>query len=286
MENIPDKERCKSVFLVPFFGFLPGYFPFWAKSCEGNYQNFHWYVYNDKIGRKIVYNKAVTLIPYSFDEMISDFKNHIGMDISSGHVRRVCDYRMLYYFIRKGKEDLDRYDFIGYTDMDLIYGEIIKFIPSNANNYSVISANNGRPCGPFTLINKSCMDLIIESGIVKCNIESYDHKCFDESFELINILSIDKPFFCDCDPIQPALTDGFNHRKTFSIWSNGVLRVFDNRWNVKEGGFHHFSRYKNRKRFKVEEISVPGDYWGCCKYGIIPIQSRWENLLLRFSVFF
>jgi hypothetical protein len=286
MKNIPDKEHCKSVFLVPFFGFLPGYFPFWAKSCEGNYHNFHWYVYNDKIEKKIAFNKAVTLIPYSFDEMMLDFKNYLDIDISSGYVRRVCDYRLLFYFLRREKEDFDQCNFIGYTDIDMIYGEIIKFIPQNADNYSIISANNEKPCGPFTLINKSCVELLVKSDIVKSNLESYQHNCFDESVELMNILSTDKPYFCTCNPMQPAICSGFNHRKTFSIWNNGILKVFDNRGNVKEGGFHHFSRYKNRKRFKIKGNFTPNDYWGCCKYGIIPIRSRWANLLLRLSVIF
>ena len=284
MQDILDKEKCKSGFLVPFFGPLPSYFPFWAKSCEVNHQNFHWYVYNDAIERKINFNEAVTLIPYSFAEMIKDFRSYLGIDISSGHVRRVCDYRLMYYFIRQEREDFSEYDFIGYTDIDMIYGKIVEFIPDNISDYSMISANDGKPCGPFTLIKKSSMHLLADSDFVRRSMESYDHKCFDESVELVRIIAGENSTFCSCDPIQPALMAGFNYRKTFSIWNNGVLRVFDSRWHEKEGGFHHFSRYKNRQRFKVEENVLQNQHWGCCKYGIIPIRSRWTTLFLRFSL--
>ncbi|WP_419664177.1 DUF6625 family protein [Desulfosarcina variabilis] len=39
----------KSAFLLPFMGPLPPYFAFWAKSCEANKDDFHWFVYSDQI---------------------------------------------------------------------------------------------------------------------------------------------------------------------------------------------------------------------------------------------
>lgn len=277
--------QSKVAFLVPFFGKKPTYFDWWAKSCEHNSANFHWYVYNDHVDSKIFYNKSVTIIPLQFGEMIKSFKNILNLNIVN-NVRRVCDYRILFPVIRMKDDSLCGYDFYGYTDIDVIYGNFIKFIGDDFYKYSIISGNYNRPCGPFTMINRMCFDKIINSEVVRRNIESFDHHAFDESIDLKDIVVGDGECLCDPDPIQPALTKNFNHRKTFCVWDKGSLDVYDNRWNRKNGAFYHFSRYKNKKRFRVDTSALMSDSFCVYKYGIVPYKSIMTKFFIRLSLLY
>lgn len=278
-------HQCRIAFLVPFFGELPLYFAWWAKTCEGNQRNVHWYVYNDHIDSVIYYNGSVTLIPMKFDDVIRSFKEKLNIDIIK-NTRRLCDYRILFSFIRNEEESLDEYDFIGYTDIDVVYGDIMRFLPDDLIEYSIVSGNRDRPCGPFTIINKKYIKNIILSDIVRKNIESHDHLAFDESHVLKDIVSQGSKCYCNPVPIQPALVEKFNYRKTFSVWHDGRLNVYDNMWHKREGGFYHFSRYKNKNRFKVEPMQESIDAFCVYKYGIAPMKSRWMKFILHLSLLY
>jgi Family of unknown function (DUF6625) len=282
--NFMTAKKTRSAFLVPFFGDLPPYFRFWAKSCEPNSANFHWFVYSDRITCRYALNKAVTMVPYQFDEMVDNFRDLLGIKVPSHYVRKVCDYRIMFYFLRRHRERLDEYDFIGYTDMDMIYGRLAEHLPSDMSRYSMISGDDDKPCGPLTLMDRSCMNSLLDSDEIISSLEHPEHRTFNESSELMSRVAGNKPVFCSTDPIQPARTGGFNYRRSFAVWNKGTITVWDNSGNKKEGGFYHFSRYKNRKRFRVGEHSEENEQWGIYKYGIIDIRSKRTFHRLKLSL--
>ena len=310
-------KDIKSAFLVLFFGELPHYFNLWAKSCEINHKNFHWFVYNDKLKSKYHFNDAVTMIPYKFDEMVTDFKNILYINISDKKI--VCDCRTILYPLRKDKESLDSFDFIGYTDIDLVYGKLNKFLPENMLQYSMISADDERPCGPFTLINRKYIEAVCKDDRIKKRFELSDNKIlngnisptnisnfapisnktcnikdvvssgfghFDESLEFVDIMKEFAPVFCKAAPLQPTMTATINHRKAFAVWENGTITVFDNMFRSKEGAFFHFSRFKNKKRFKIKKDTLNTKKIGIYKYGIVEISSKWKFLKIMLSLYY
>lgn len=342
-------KDVKSAFLVLFFGELPPYFGLWAKSCEANHKNFHWFVYNDKIKIQYELNCAVTMVPYTFGEMITDFKNILNINIPDVNTKIVCDCRTVLFALRQEKDSLDKFDFIGYSDVDLIYGQLDKFLPEDMLQYSMISADDNRPCGPFTLINRKYIKNICEDDRIKkrlelsldifynnhnklsatsknensskttsyeklhvntspnsinkndevskfapvsnktCNPEDVKHSNFghlDESIELLDIAKEYAPVFCKATPLQPTMTPEINHRRAFAIWENGAVTVWDNRGRSKEGGFFHFSRFKNKKRFKVKDDVSNAKKWGIYKYGSIEIYSKWTFAKMMLTLYY
>jgi len=297
----------KSAFLILYFGHLPPYFDFWAKSCIPNQENFHWYVYNDQISEKTEYNDAVTVIPYDFDRLHDDINNEFGVKILYEGRRIACDCRLFLYVIREKDEDLSCYDFIGYSDIDMIYGKIKHFMPDNPYQYSMISASDNRPCGPFTLFNKKYIKNILFNDNVKKLMErNFSDKIYnsdiyniDESQELLRVAKEYDPAFCRSDPLDPARTNRFNYRKSIAFWENGKLSVLDNRGHVKEGAFFHFSRFKNRSRFKINylpPLHVPQsintkecikfDKFGVYKYGIVNLDSKLTKFKMVITTFY
>ena len=289
-----------SAFLNIYFGPLPSYFDFWAKSCIPNQDNFHWYVYNDHITEKTEYNDAVTIVPYNFDRLYGDIKNEFGIEILYEGRRIACDCRLLLYVIREKYEDLSRYDFIGYTDIDIIYGEIKCFMPENPFQYSMVSGDNNRPCGPFTLFNKKYIKNILIDGDLKKlmernfgdNIYNSDIYNLDESQDLLIISTKYAPVFCCANPLQPTRTNRFNYRKSIAFWENGKLTVMDNRGHIKEGAFFHFSRFKSRSRFKINYTQLirnnidHSEKFGVYKYGIVRINSNFTKLKMMLTMLY
>jgi hypothetical protein len=303
-------------FLILYLGELPAYFKYWAKTCEPNHGHFHWFVYNDRISRKQDYNQAVTLVPYTFERLRLDLTSSLNIHLPPQNTRVVCDCRTMFYALRKDADLLDRYDFIGYSDLDVVYGDITRFLPENPGQYSLISAADHRPCGPFTLFNRKYLQAILEHDHFKTRLEQTfgdlpaalpglhghdstfkpmsgnsikdkiaEHLKFahlDESEELVEIAETHAPAFCRAVPLQPALGQWFDHRRTFALWDKGRLYVRDVWGHQKEGAVFHFSRFKNRSRFNITSDALEADMLGIYKYGIIdarPLSARFKMLL-------
>ncbi len=96
-------EKHLSAFLIIYFGELPSYFDFWAKSCDPYHKQFHWFVYSDQINQKIEVNKAVTLVPYGFERLCSDLKKFLDINIPNKNTRIICDCRLMLYPLREKK---------------------------------------------------------------------------------------------------------------------------------------------------------------------------------------
>lgn len=270
-----NHNALKFAFLVPFFGPLPPYFDFWAKSCEPNHERFHWYVYSDQITSSYALNSAVTIVPYLFEEMRRDISSILNINIPENNKRKVCDYRIMFYFLRRHKEPLDSYDYIGYTDVDMVYGAIADYLPENVEQYALISANEGKPCGPFTLIKRPMLDILRESDEIKRCFEADVHLKFDESEKLMNILKNEQhAVFCHFSPLQPMRSLGFNYKRCFALWENGTVSVRDSRGNNRGGAFFHFSRFKGNRKFKIRSDALRSPQWVVCRYGIFVVKSK------------
>ena len=274
----------KSAFLLPYIGPLPPFLAFWAKSCETNAYHFHWYVYSDHAATIRQINSAVTIIPYQFEEMLHDFKSILGIEINHPTLRMLCNYRLLFYFLRRDREPLDQYRFIGYTDMDMIYGDLFRFLPPQMERYALISADPGHPCGPFTMMRRDRVMALQHCAAVRQAMNLAHYRAFDESKEFLDILSEGGPSWCQPDGLQPAITRKFNRHRIFSIWDHGRLTIYDNLGHRQEGGFHHFSRYKDRKTFRVQADPQQHSRWGTYKNGIIPISGRGTFLRMLYSM--
>lgn len=278
----------KCAFIVIFFGKFPDYFPFWAQSCIANHEHIHWYVYTDATDYSYQLNKAVSVFPFTFKRLTDNFKKNLGIHITTNCIRKVCDFRPLYYFLIDNRDDFDKFDFIGYTDIDMIYGKINMFLPDKMSEYAIVSGNTNHLCGPFTLINKNFLNVIKDYDNIKKIMEDEKHLAFDESIELLNLIQRNGGnILCSAEQLQPQRSKRFNHRKTFCIWKqDGSVTVFDNRFHKKEGAFYHFSRYKDKKRFKINNVDLNKENFGVYKYGVVTVRSQTTVLSMRLSLLY
>lgn len=108
--------------LICYFGNLPDYFPLWKKSCELN-ANFDFIVITDQ---NIEASKNIIVYSMSFEELKEKISNALGIKTNILTPYKLCDFKCMYGVIFF--DILQEYDFWGMCDMDMIFGDLSKFI--------------------------------------------------------------------------------------------------------------------------------------------------------------
>lgn len=173
--------------IIPYFGILPNYFQLYLDSVEINSDILKIILIsdNDFSNYKIPLN--VIIINLSIcqvrERIILYFKKYHNVNINLNEVLttpyKLCDFRVVYKFLFLDilenigvKND----DYWGWSDCDLIYGNILKNIP-NIRIYEFIGWN-----GHFTAIkNKNLYDnYLLSIDNLKNNLLSNKNKIIDE----------------------------------------------------------------------------------------------------------
>ena len=111
-------SRKKICIICPYFGSFPDYIDFTFKSMNNNCF-IQWIIFTDNNCEKYNYNN-IKFIHHSFQGMKKKIKSKIGTEISL--VYKLCDYKPLYGLLFE--EYLEKYDFWGYCDLDVIFGDL------------------------------------------------------------------------------------------------------------------------------------------------------------------
>ena len=117
-------DRMKKCCLIlAYFGKMPNYFPLFLKSCG----------YNSKINFLVLtddetnypYPKNVKVIYISFGDMKNKIQSYFDFEISLKTPYKLCDYRPVFGYVFE--DMLKDYEYWGYCDNDIIFGDIEKF---------------------------------------------------------------------------------------------------------------------------------------------------------------
>lgn len=113
----------KIAFIIPYFGEFNNYFELFLKSCEYNH-TIDFLIFTDN-RKEYNYPKNVKVHYMNFQELKAKFQSKIDFRISLERPYKLCDYRPAYGFFFE--DYLKGYDFWGFCDTDLIFGNIRKF---------------------------------------------------------------------------------------------------------------------------------------------------------------
>ncbi|WP_426479743.1 DUF6625 family protein [Chryseobacterium sp. CBSDS_008] len=123
---------------------------------------------------------------------IASEKLNLSINILDGY--KLCDFKPTYGLIFQ--EYLKEYEFWGYCDIDIIFGNIRYFITEKLlKKYDVISPHKNYPAGFFTLLknNEQCINLFKQSKDYAHVLQNTRHFCFDEcnfEFNLVHTKDI------------------------------------------------------------------------------------------------
>lgn len=114
----------KIAIIIPYFGKLPNTFPFFLQSCKNN-KDIDFLVVTDLFDSKSA-TENIKIVNVTFNELCDRIQKLFDFKICLPTPYKLCDYKPLYGHIFEN--ELKNYDFWGYCDADLIFGNLRKFI--------------------------------------------------------------------------------------------------------------------------------------------------------------
>lgn len=188
MELKEDKVKSICMVLVYF-----GEFPFWLKltleTCRHN-PTVNWLIVTDNscrsknVSLNVPLNvKIVTMSLEEFNVLLeSKYKLGVKEYVLQDNTYKICDLKPSWGFVFK--DYLKGYDFWGHGDLDVLYGDIRKFMTEDLlNEYEVICGHKRWICGHFNLY-KNCYKINTLFKKVgkwgKIFAEYFRHSMFDE----------------------------------------------------------------------------------------------------------
>lgn len=141
----------KICIIIPYFGNLPRIFDFWMHSALNN-PTIDFLLLTDCNVKSI---NNVKVFPFSFEEMQAHIQKFFDFPIALKQPYKLCDYKGAYGYVFQ--EYIKDYDFWGFGDIDLIYGDMRRFITEDVlEKYDVISGwghltlyRNNKFCNEF-----------------------------------------------------------------------------------------------------------------------------------------
>lgn len=116
--------KNKIVFIIPYFGHFNNYFQFFLNSCKYN-DTINWLIYTDD-KTEYEYPKNVKVVYTTFSQIKERIQSKFDFEIALDTPYKLCDYKVAYGYIFQ--EDIKKYDYWGYCDNDVIFGNIRKFL--------------------------------------------------------------------------------------------------------------------------------------------------------------
>lgn len=191
MENHRSKNFKKILIIICWYGDYPWYFSYFLYSCSFN-QTIDFILITDNKER--IVNKPSNLqVKYlALKEIEKLASSKLGFNVSLDYPYKLCDFKATYGFLFS--EIIEKYDFWGYSDIDLVFGNIRNFITEDIlTKYDIISSRHDYLTGVFCLYR---------------NTEQLT-TLFMQSKDYIKVLSSRKHFsFSECNFLFKELQEG------------------------------------------------------------------------------
>lgn len=110
----------------PYFGQLPSNFNLWLQSCSKNI-SFQFIVITDDYIDEYNIPENVMLVKMDFSDFRKKAQEKFPFPLSLETPYKLCDYKPVYGYILE--EYLNDCQYWGYCDMDLVFGDLEKYMP-------------------------------------------------------------------------------------------------------------------------------------------------------------
>ena len=145
------QKQKKIIFLMPYFGCFPEWFTFYLESCRWN-PTIDWLFLTDcHIPENTPAN--VRFIQISFEKYKQLVSKRLDIDFKPESPYKVCDIRPAFGHIHQ--EYIEGYDYFGFGDVDVIYGDLRAFYTDEVLNRNTISTHEDRVSGHLFLMKNN-----------------------------------------------------------------------------------------------------------------------------------
>jgi hypothetical protein len=174
----------KICIIIPYFGTWPDWIDYFLISCKYN-PDIKWLIITD-CGPKESPSDNISIVNISLQELSRIAGEKLGIPLDIEHPYKLCDLKPSYGIVFS--EYISGYDFWGYSDLDLVYGNIRQFITSDSlKEYDIISNHPDFVTGHFCILRNTPFinKLFMSGGQYKNAFLKKKYVGFDE--QLINI---------------------------------------------------------------------------------------------------
>lgn len=279
----------KTLIFLPYFGKFNEYFELWFSSCSKNLA-FDWLIFTDA-NLCIKMPQNVKIVRCTLGELKEKFQKKLDVPLVLENAYKLCDYKQFYGYLFS--EYLCGYDYWGYCDCDLIFGNIRRFMTQNVQeNYDKLFRT-----GHFSIIRNDpeLNELFFKYNTYQITLTSPVIYGYDESItgyhlgftgELIEngytfgdfsewIADIDfrhYPFYEISNPVSPCVF----------LYENGGVYRLDKKKNeiVKQEKMYV---HLQKRKMEVDSDIDPNRFLICpnrfCKYSeeILGSEEFWKN---------
>lgn len=134
--------------IIDYFGEWPKWFQMYLKSCELN-PSIRWLIHSDcPIPDRVPAN--VTFVPISREDYTQRIGDILGVRFRPQSMYKVCDLRPAFGILYE--DEIAGYDYFGWGDIDVVYGNIRALYTGEVLTHNVISASDRICTGHLTLL--------------------------------------------------------------------------------------------------------------------------------------
>jgi hypothetical protein len=264
----------KIALIIPYFGDWPYWMNIYLYSCKKNPIIDIIFYTNCKPLPNIPNVKVYYM---SFEEYCKKVSQKLGIIFAPAKIYKICDLKPFYGYIHQ--KDLEGYDFFGFGDIDLIYGNLEKFLaPKILKNYDFISTHADRVSGHFFLMRNT--ELIRNIGF---KIKNWQE-----------LLANEKNVILDETYLSNLIIPQFKYIKY--LYDNIRIKLFNGKYLVFLYNFvcmiiQYIFKYRKKHLYFKEMYSTPEIFKGHpMRYiynngEIIDIDRRNEIMYLHFLFF-
>lgn len=219
----------KIALIIPYFTVYP---PIWLNlnfySCSKQSNiDFIYFTDCDEIIHLASKYSNIICHKISFEDYCNNVSNRLGLAFHPQHAYKLCDLKPFYGFIHE--DILKQYDFWGYGDNDLVYGNLEVLTSDNMlNSYDVITTMSERIAGHFAIFrnNEKYRTLGFKCPQWKEHLLLNEHVGFDES-DWVRLVLPEKRILT---AIYKSLFKPF---MSYGKWVEMTYRLYSNKWNRK-----------------------------------------------------
>jgi hypothetical protein len=256
------KPQPSIIFLIPYFGRWPFWMSFFIESCRAN-PDIDWLLLGD-CGCPIGLPANVRYRYVEFVDYCSWISARLDLRFSPPSPYKLCDLKPALGYLHE--QDISGYDFWGFSDLDLIYGDLrAYFTDTRLQRYKVLSTHERRVSGHLCLLRNEqpLRELFWHIPDFKRRVQEPKHHGLDEGgFSRIFLWrkNFPKPLFDLLGLLNPwrrsaEFAEAFSTPNTSRPWLDGTLN-FPTSWywnygrlmnNIDEGRefpYLHFLGWK------------------------------------------
>ncbi len=166
-------------FVIPYFGHWPFWMPFYLRSCAFN-ADIDWVFYTD-CGIPPDAPDNVRFIEIAFADYCALVSSRLDIDFCPQSPYKLCDIKPALGLIHQ--DDLRGYDYWGFGDVDVIYGDLRRYLSTERlQSFSLVSTHARRVSGHLCVMrnDEQWRGAFKQVGGWREQFQSSEHQAFDE----------------------------------------------------------------------------------------------------------